>query len=35
MGISTIINAKRIVIMAWSETKASIVKKAIEGPVSS
>lgn len=31
MGIETISKAKRIIIMAWSESKSSIVKKAIEG----
>ena len=34
MGIGTIMKAKRIIIMAWGEGKASIVKKAVEGPVS-
>lgn len=33
MGISTILQAKKIAIMAFSETKAAIVKRAIEGPV--
>jgi glucosamine-6-phosphate deaminase len=32
MGIETISKAKKIIIMAWSETKANIVKKSIEGP---
>jgi glucosamine-6-phosphate deaminase len=32
MGISTIRKAKKIIIMAWSESKAMIVKKTIEGP---
>lgn len=31
MGIETISKAKRIIIMAWSESKSTIVKKAIEG----
>lgn len=31
MGISTIRKAKKIIIMAWSESKADIVKKSIEG----
>lgn len=31
MGIETISKAKRIIIMAWSESKAPIVKKSIEG----
>ena len=33
MGIGTVMKAKRIVLLAWGETKASIVKRAIEGPV--
>lgn len=32
MGIETISRAKRIIIMAWSESKAHIVKRSIEGP---
>lgn len=35
MGISTIRKAKRIVLLAWGINKASIVKKAIEGEISS
>ncbi|RPD98796.1 glucosamine-6-phosphate deaminase [Aureibaculum marinum] len=35
MGIATIRKAKRIVLVAWGINKASIVKKAIEGEVSS
>ncbi|MBP6023866.1 glucosamine-6-phosphate deaminase [Ferruginibacter sp.] len=34
MGVSTIINAKRIVLIAWGEKKADMVKLAVEGPVS-
>ena len=30
MGIKTIINAKRIVLVAWGEGKSKIIKKAIE-----
>ena len=33
MGVGTIMNAKRILIMAWGEGKAKIVKKAIEGDI--
>jgi len=33
MGVGTIMSAKRIVLMAWGEKKASIVKKAVEGPI--
>lgn len=32
MGIWTILQAKRIIIMAWSESKSAIVQKTIEGP---
>lgn len=34
MGINTIKQAKKIIIMAWSEGKADIVKRSIEGEVS-
>mmetsp|Transcript_1960 Transcript_1960/g.1824 ORF Transcript_1960/g.1824 Transcript_1960/m.1824 type:complete len:260 (-) Transcript_1960:888-1667(-) len=33
MGIATVMNAKRVVIMAWSEGKSKTAAKAIEGPV--
>ena len=33
MGVGTIMPSKRIILMAWGEKKASIVQKAIEGPV--
>jgi glucosamine-6-phosphate deaminase len=33
MGVSTILKAKRIVLLAWGERKAGIIKQAIEGPV--
>lgn len=33
MGIGTIMRAKKIMIMAWGEGKADIVKKAIEGAI--
>ncbi len=33
MGVGTIMSAKRIIIMAWGEGKAPIVRKAIEGPM--
>ncbi|MEO6868088.1 MAG: glucosamine-6-phosphate deaminase [Ginsengibacter sp.] len=33
MGISTILKAKRIVLVALGERKAEIIKKAVEGPV--
>ncbi len=33
MGVGTILQAKRIILMAWGEGKASIARKAVEGPV--
>ncbi|MGN6399297.1 MAG: glucosamine-6-phosphate deaminase [Flavisolibacter sp.] len=33
MGVGTILKAKRIVLLAWGERKAGIIKQAIEGPV--
>lgn len=33
MGVATIMGAHRVALMAWGEKKASIVKKAVEGPV--
>ena len=33
MGISTILKAKRIVLLAWGERKAAIIRQAVEGPV--
>jgi len=35
MGINTIMQAKRIFIMAWGQHKAEVVKKATEGPITS
>ncbi len=35
MGIKTVRRAKRIVLLAWGQNKASIIKKTIEGEVSS
>jgi glucosamine-6-phosphate deaminase len=34
MGIDTIKKAKKIIIMAWSESKAYIVKRSLEGALS-
>ncbi len=34
MGVNTILNSKRIVLLAWGEKKADIIKQAVEGPVS-
>ncbi|HET7898378.1 MAG TPA: PIG-L family deacetylase, partial [Flavisolibacter sp.] len=33
MGVGTVLKAKRIVLLAWGERKAGIIKKAVEGPV--
>ncbi len=33
MGIGTIFQAKRIILLAWGDKKADIVKKAVEGPI--
>ncbi|WP_207535358.1 glucosamine-6-phosphate deaminase [Desertivirga arenae] len=35
MGIGTIFKAREIILMAWSGKKAEIIKKAVEGEVSS
>ncbi|MES2829340.1 MAG: glucosamine-6-phosphate deaminase [Bacteroidota bacterium] len=35
MGIGTIFKAKEIVLLAWNKKKASIIKKAVEGEISS
>jgi len=35
MGIGTILKAKKIILMAWNKKKASIIKKAVEGKLSS
>ena len=34
LGISTILKAKRIVLVAWGEHKSTVVKNAVEGPMS-
>ncbi len=33
MGLGTILSAKRIILLAWGEAKASIIRNAVEGPV--
>ena len=33
MGVATIMGAHKVALMAWGEKKASIVKEAVEGPV--
>jgi len=35
MGIGTIFKAREIILMAWSQRKAAIIKKAVEGEISS
>ncbi len=35
MGISTVRKAKRIILLGWGENKAEIIKKTIEGEISS
>ena len=35
MGIATVFEAKRIVLLAWGENKAPVIKKTIEGEISS
>ncbi|GAA4440921.1 glucosamine-6-phosphate deaminase [Ravibacter arvi] len=33
MGVTTILNAKRVVLLAWGERKAAVIKGAVEGEV--
>ncbi len=33
MGVTTILNAKRIVLLAWGERKAAVIRGAVEGEV--
>ncbi|MBI2729692.1 MAG: glucosamine-6-phosphate deaminase [Sphingobacteriales bacterium] len=33
MGVGTILKSKRIVLLAWGERKAGVIKQAVEGPV--
>ncbi|TRX61824.1 glucosamine-6-phosphate deaminase [Fulvivirga sp. M361] len=35
MGIGTILRAKRVVLLGWGHKKAEIIKKTIEGPITS
>ncbi|TRZ44436.1 glucosamine-6-phosphate deaminase [Robertkochia solimangrovi] len=35
MGIRTVMDAKRVVLLAWGQNKAEIVKEAVEGEISS
>lgn len=34
MGVGTIMEAKRVILMAWGEGKANIIKKTVEGEIS-
>lgn len=34
MGVGTIFKAKQIILMAWNQKKAAIIKKAVEGEIS-
>ena len=34
MGIATVSNAKRIVLLAWGQNKAGVIKKTVEGNIS-
>jgi glucosamine-6-phosphate deaminase len=33
MGVGSILKAKRVIMMAWGEGKAKVIKKAVEGPI--
>ncbi|MBC5842589.1 glucosamine-6-phosphate deaminase [Flavobacterium sp. F-380] len=35
MGVSTILRSKRIVLLAWGQNKAAVVKRTIQGDISS
>ena len=35
MGVSTILKSKRIVLMAWGQNKATVIKKTIQGEITS
>ncbi|MDN3674667.1 glucosamine-6-phosphate deaminase [Flavobacterium branchiarum] len=35
MGVSTILRSKRIVLMAWGQNKAAIIKRTIQGDITS
>ncbi|TNE65653.1 MAG: glucosamine-6-phosphate deaminase, partial [Bacteroidetes bacterium] len=34
MGVGTILEARRLILMAWGEGKSNIIREAVEGPVS-
>ncbi|MFM7195028.1 MAG: glucosamine-6-phosphate deaminase [Bacteroidota bacterium] len=33
MGVGTIMKARRVILMAWGEGKAEVIRKTVEGPV--
>ena len=33
MGVGTILDAQRVIMMAWGEGKAPVIKEAVEGPI--
>jgi len=33
MGIGTILSAKKLILMAWGESKSCVIRNAVEGPV--
>ncbi|MBT1686371.1 glucosamine-6-phosphate deaminase [Dawidia soli] len=33
MGVGSILKAKQVIMMAWGEGKAKVIKKAVEGPI--
>ena len=33
MGVGSILDAKRVILMAWGEGKSKVIKQAVEGPV--
>ncbi|MBI1336274.1 MAG: glucosamine-6-phosphate deaminase [Phycisphaera sp.] len=35
MGVGTIMNARRVVLMAFGENKAAVIRAAVEGPITS
>ena len=35
MGVRSVLEARRIVLLAWGQNKAEVVQKAVEGPVTS
>ena len=34
MGVSTILGAKKVYLLAWGENKAAMIKECVEGPIS-